>query len=86
MDLEDALCSKTRIKILKTLLDDELNTTQIAKNVKSNYKIVRNHLEILAAEGILDVKPFGRRVRYYRFNRQSAKVRAVRALLDAWNQ
>lgn len=52
MDLERALCSKTRIKILKTLLDDELNTSQMAKRVKSNYESVRKHLEILAAEGV----------------------------------
>jgi DNA-binding transcriptional ArsR family regulator len=87
MKLEDALCSKTRIKILKVLMRlGQLNTSQIVKKVGENYGSVHKHLEILEGEGILEMTPWGSRVRYYRFNQGSAKALAMQALLQAWEQ
>ncbi len=85
MDLEDVFCSKTRIKILKLLLaNEQLNTSQIAERVGANYETVHKHLETLEAEGILEMLPFGSRIRFYRFNEKSCKAQAVQMLLQAW--
>ena len=85
MELEDVFCSKTRIKILKLLLaNEQLNTTQIAERVGANYETVHKHLETLEAEGILEMQPFGSRIRFYRFNEKSRKARAAQMLLQAW--
>jgi DNA-binding transcriptional ArsR family regulator len=87
MNFEDALSSKTRIKILKVLLKlGQLNTTQITKQVGSNYAIVRKHLEILQQESILEMTPYGSRIRFYRFNSQSRKADALQALLQIWTK
>jgi predicted transcriptional regulator len=52
MNLEDAPCSKTRIKILKVLMRlGQFTTSQIAKKVGGNYDFVREHLEILERAG-----------------------------------
>lgn len=87
LNLEDALCSKTRIKILKVLMKlGQLNTSQLAEKVKSNYDSVHRHLEILEEGGILELTLFGSRTRFYRFSHQSPKARVVQALLQTWEQ
>jgi DNA-binding transcriptional ArsR family regulator len=85
MKLEDTLCSKTRIKILKVLMKlGQLNTSQIAEKVGGNYGSVCKHLDVLEEEGILEMALCGSRVRYYRFNQRSPKALAVQALLQIW--
>ena len=85
MDLEDALCSKVSIKILRLLLaGGQLNASEIVERVGGNYNAVFKHLEVLESEGILSVVPFGKRIRYYKFNEQSPRARAVQALFQAW--
>ncbi len=85
MDLEDVLCPETQIKILKSLLGNvQLNPSQIAEKVGANYETVRRYLAILEAEGILEMRPFGRRICLYRFNMQSPRATTVQALLEAW--
>jgi predicted ArsR family transcriptional regulator len=85
MDLEDSLCSKTRIRILKLMLNaGQLNTSQIAKRIGINYVGVLKHLEALEEEGILEMQRFGCRIHYYRYNEHSPKAQAVQTLLEAW--
>ena len=87
MDFEDALCSKTRIRILKVLMKlGQLNTSQIVEQVGGNYCSVRKHLELLKEEGILEITFYGSRIRFYRFNLESPKANAVQALLQVWKQ
>ena len=78
--LEDVLCSKTRMKILKILVGSQLTPSEIAKSVGVNYAATAKHLEILEAEGIVDHVNFGSRIRYYRFN-ESSRANAVRNLI-----
>jgi predicted ArsR family transcriptional regulator len=85
MGLEDSLCSKTKIKVLKLMLSaGQLSTSQIAKRVGVNYVRVLKHLEDLEGEGILRMSRFGCRIHYYRFNQDSPKAHAVQTLLEAW--
>lgn len=83
MDLENVLCSKTRLKILKILLQaNMLNVSEIAKQVGANYAKTIEHLKILEAEGIVTHKMFGKRVRLYKFDEVSPKAKAVRDLIE----
>lgn len=73
-----------RLKILKVLSQiRELNISEIARKVEASHKTVKGHLEFLEKEGILQHKRFGR-IRFYRFDEGSAKARAIKALVDAW--
>ena len=64
MDIEDVLCSKTRLKILKLLMKSELlNTSEIAKQVGVSHSKAKEHLKILEDEGILIYRMFGNRTR-----------------------
>jgi DNA-binding transcriptional ArsR family regulator len=65
---------------------EQLNTSQIVEQVGGNYCSVRKHLEVLKEEGILEMTPYGSRIRFYRFNPESPKANAVQALLQAWKQ
>ena len=64
MDIEDVLCSKTRLKILKLLMKSELlNTSEIAKQVGVSHSKAKEHLKILEDESILIHRMFGSRTR-----------------------
>lgn len=87
LELEDLLCFKTRIKIMKLLLRaGQLNTTQIARQVGANYETVSTHLDVLEGEGIVQKTLFGSRIRFYRLNEQSARTQALQTLLKAWSE
>jgi predicted ArsR family transcriptional regulator len=82
--LEDTLCSRVRLRILKLLMECQtLTTAQIAEKVQVNYVVARAHLEALEKGDILAHVNFGKRIRYYRF-KESAKANAVRRFIEAW--
>jgi predicted transcriptional regulator len=84
MSLEDVLCSRCSIKILKILLQySQLNLSEITQAVGTNHKIASVHLKKLVGVGILLEKRYGK-TRLYRFNGQSPKARAVINFLQAW--
>jgi hypothetical protein len=75
VDLEDALCSKTRIKILKVLMRlGQLNTSQIARRVGGNYGSVRRHLDVLEGEASWKWHSAVLGFAITRFNQRSAKA------------
>jgi len=82
--LEDTLCSRVRLRILKLLTDSQrLTTAQIAAKVGVNFVVVRAHLEALEKGDVLTHSNFGKRIRYYRL-KESAKANAVKDLIEAW--
>ncbi|MEM2104101.1 MAG: winged helix-turn-helix domain-containing protein [Candidatus Bathyarchaeia archaeon] len=86
MQIEEALGSKLRVKILKLLYQiTELNVTEIARRIGSDYKTVIKHLKILEEAGFLQHKKFGR-IHLYRINENSAKAKALQTLLKAWEK
>jgi ribosomal protein S25 len=84
-DIEDVLCSKTRLKMLKILMQSErLTASNIAKRIAVNYVVARAHLEILEQGDILARVMFGKRIRYYKF-KDSARAKTVKELIEAWD-
>ena len=86
MELEELFSSKLRMKILKLLYGlGYLNVSEIARRLDSNFASTSENLKVLAAEGILQESFYGR-VRMYRFNEVSPKAKAVKNLIEAWQQ
>jgi DNA-binding transcriptional ArsR family regulator len=82
-DVEDVLCSKTRLKILKLLMQLELLTIfEIAKRTTVNYASAKAHLEILENDNILVHFMFGKRIRYYK---DSPIAQAIKELIEAYS-
>lgn len=82
--IEDVLCSKTRLKILKILMGSQLTPSQIAKAVGVSYSNAVGHLQILEAEGILVCVKFGVCIRFYKFNEGSRIATAVQRLIESF--
>jgi predicted transcriptional regulator len=86
MNVEDVFSSRLRMKILKILYDvGELNVSDFARRLSVNYASTSKHLKILENEGILQHKMFGR-ICLYRYNEQSAKAKAAKALIQVWEE
>ena len=86
MELEEVFSSKSRIKILKLIYTlGSLNVSDVARRLKMNYASTSEHLKVLQVEGILQERLYGR-VRMYRFNEGSVKVKAVQGLIEAWEK
>ena len=85
MRLEHVLSSKPRLKILVMLVQlGELNVSEIARRLGTNYDATSRHLKILEDEGILQRKTFGR-IRLYRLNEHSVKTKALQTLVETWD-
>jgi DNA-binding transcriptional ArsR family regulator len=84
VELEEVFSSKSRVKILKLIYGlGSLNVSDVARRLGLNYASTAEHLRVLEAEGILQVRTYGR-VRMYRFSEGSLKGRAVADLIEAW--
>jgi len=84
MQLEDVLCSKTRIRILKVMVRlGRLNVSTVAKMMRINYCASLKHLEILENAGLLQRTDYGR-LRLYRFNENSMVSKALSRVLEIW--
>jgi predicted ArsR family transcriptional regulator len=82
--LEDTLCSKVRLRILKLLIESRsLTTSEIAAKGGVNYVIARAHLNALEKGDVLTHANFGKRIRYYRF-KESTRAVAVKNFIEAW--
>ena len=85
MELEEVFSSKPRMKILKLIYTlGSPNVSEIARRLKINFASTSGHLKVLQSEGILEERLYGR-VRMYRFS-ESAKAKAVAALIEVWEQ
>jgi DNA-binding transcriptional ArsR family regulator len=83
VEIEEVFSSKPRMKILKLIYQmQQLNVSKIASKIGMNYSATAEHLKLLEAEGILEVRVYGR-VHMYRFG-ESAKAKAVAVLIETW--
>jgi len=82
--IEDVLCSKTRLKILKLLIGSQLTPSEIANAVGISYLNAAAHLEALEAEGVLEHVMFGKRIRFFKYNELSPRAEAVQALIEVF--
>jgi predicted transcriptional regulator len=86
MELEEVLSSKPRLKILNLIHTlGSLNVSDVARRLRTNYASTAEHLEVLASEGILQERTYGR-VRMYRFKEGSVRAKAVAELIEAWEK
>jgi len=84
-NIEDVLCSKTRLKMLKVLMQSELLTiSEIARRTAVNYVSARTHLETLENGNILTHLMFGKRTRYYKF-KDSPIANAVKDFVETYS-
>jgi DNA-binding transcriptional ArsR family regulator len=85
MEIEEALASKPRVKILKLIYQlGQLNVSDLARKIKMNYTATAGHLKILEHEGIIEARVYGR-VHMYRLS-DSDRAKAVAALIEAWEK
>ena len=57
MNLEDVFCSKIRMRILKLLFKlGQLNTSDLAHRLGTNYATTLRHLSLLKREGVIAEK------------------------------
>jgi predicted transcriptional regulator len=86
LELEEVFSSKLRMKILKLIYElGSLNVSEVARRIGSNFASTAEHLKVLESEGILQELTYGR-VRMYRFNEGSVKAKAVKNLIETWEQ
>jgi hypothetical protein len=86
MNIEDILCSKITMKILKALRKFErLNTSEITRKAGSNFADTASRLGLLEENEILAHSNFGVRSRIYRFN-ETPRAKAIQKLLEAWER
>jgi DNA-binding transcriptional ArsR family regulator len=83
MKLEEVFCSKTRIKILKLLFNlGQLNTSDLAHELGTNYETTLRHLVLLEKEGVVNQRRSGR-IRFFRLS-NTLKAQAIMKLLEKW--
>jgi len=86
MMFEDVFSSRGRVRILRILSEiGELNISEIARRAGLNYTTTNEHLQVLEKAGLIRHKSFGR-IRIYRFNEENTKARAIRDLIEMWEQ
>jgi DNA-binding transcriptional ArsR family regulator len=86
MEIEKVFSSKLRMKILKILNHSgQLNVTDIARQLKTNFTATDEHLRLLETEGIVKQYVYGR-IRLYSFNETSEKAKAIQKLIQVWEQ
>jgi predicted ArsR family transcriptional regulator len=84
VEVEVVFCSRPRVKVLKIFLRlGQLNVSEVAHRLGINYEAALRHLKMLEDEGILQHRVYGR-IRLYKFNEGSSKAKAVRNLLETW--
>jgi len=82
--IEDLLGSKAKVKILKTLAqNEELTISLIIKYTRLNYLNVLKHLNYLKAVGLIQEKKFGR-IKIFRYKIENIKARSLKHFIDIW--
>jgi predicted transcriptional regulator len=74
--------AESRRKILKALLSNSKNCSQIAREVKLNWRTVNRHLQILIKENMVKKLDFGER-KYYKMTSKGQEV--IRDIIQTKN-
>lgn len=82
--IEDILGSKAKVKILKTLAqNEELTISLIINKTKLNHSNVMKHLNYLKSVGLIQEKKFGR-IKIFRYRTENIKARSLKKFIDIW--
>ncbi len=86
MRIENVFSSKGRVRILRILSEiGELNISEIARRAGLNYTTANEHLQLLESAELITHKSFGR-IRIFRFNEKNVKAKAIKDLMETWEQ
>lgn len=84
--VEEVFSSRGRVRILRILSEiGELNISEIGRRARLNYTTTNEHLQVLESAGLIRHKSFGR-IRIFRFNDENARARAIRDMMEVWEQ
>ena len=84
IQIEDILSSKGKTKIIKLLaLRNEMNITKIVELTGLNHLSVKSHLFFFKQIDFVQEKKFGR-IRIYRFKSENLKAKALKNLIEFW--
>jgi predicted transcriptional regulator len=84
--IEEVFSSRGRVRILRILSEiGELNISEIARRSGLNYTTTNGHLQLLERAGLIRHKTFGR-IRIFRFNEENTKAKAIKDLMEIWEQ
>ncbi|MBA7540080.1 hypothetical protein ES705_32369 [subsurface metagenome] len=82
--IEDLLGSKARVKILKTLAqNEELTISLIINKTRLNYSNVAKHLNHLKSLDLIQEKKFGR-IKIFRYKIENIKARSLKKFIEIW--
>jgi predicted transcriptional regulator len=82
--IENLLGSKARVKILKTLAqNEELTISLIINQTKLNYSNVIKHLNHLKNLNLIQEKTFGR-IKIFRYRIENIKARSLKKFIEIW--
>ena len=93
--LETILGRSGRIQILDFLMNKSrsqepmaglASITEISNHVGLNHTATQDHLKVLGAAGLVQEKKFGRRLRIYRFQRESSLALPLQDFFITWNR
>ncbi|MCF2138974.1 MAG: ArsR family transcriptional regulator [Candidatus Lokiarchaeota archaeon] len=86
LNIEDIFASKGRTKIIKILvITHETNISNIVNLSGLNHNSVKNHLKFLIKAKLIEEKCFGR-IKIYRFRDENIKARAIKNLIEFWDE
>jgi DNA-binding transcriptional ArsR family regulator len=72
------------MRILKLLFQcGQLNTSSVAKRLRTNYEAASRHLTLLEEEGVV-IQRLSGKTRFFRFTK-TLKAQAVVKVLEEWN-
>jgi len=82
--IEDLLGSKARVKILKTLAqNEELTISLIINKTRLNHSNVAKHLNHLKSLDLIQEKKFGR-IKIFRYKIENIKARSLKKFIEIW--
>jgi DNA-binding transcriptional ArsR family regulator len=82
--IENLLGSKARVKILKTLAqNEELTISLIINQTKLNHSNVVKHLKHLKSLNLVQEKSFGR-IKIFRYRTENLKARSLKKFIEIW--
>jgi predicted ArsR family transcriptional regulator len=85
MNVEEVFCLKIRVKVLKLLfMYGQMNTSDLARKLRVNYKLTLEHLELLENEDIIQHRISGR-TKFFRFA-NTLKAKVTLRLLEEWEK
>jgi len=84
--IEEVFSSRGRVKILRILAEiGELNISEIARRAGLNYATTIQHLQTLEKAGLVNHKNFGR-ICIYRYNETHSLAKAIKTLVEKWEE